>query len=198
MHTIPVFSMPNYHRPFQPGGTFFFTVVTAERRDLFSDDIARGYLRTAISAVQAEQPFDIVAIVLLPNHIHSIWTLPEDDSDFSARWSCIKRRFTKQWIAARSEEVAVSPTRRRHREHGVWQKRFWEHLIRDENDMIHHVNYIHYNPVKHGLVSCPRAWAYSSFHRWVKEGYYKEDWLCRCEGRQPIIPDFGQIVATGE
>ncbi len=90
--------MPNYRRQFQTGGTFFFTVVTAQRCNLFSDGVARAYLRTAISTVQSEQPFDIVAIILLPDHIHCIWTLPENDSDFSARWSCIKRCFTKQWI----------------------------------------------------------------------------------------------------
>lgn len=190
--------MPNYLRHFQTGGTFFFTVVTAERRPLFLDDTARIYLRTAIQTVQDEQPFEMVAIVLLPEHIHCIWTLPEGDSDFSARWSCIKRQFTKQWLSGCRSATAISPTRRKHRECGVWQKRFWEHRIRDEMDLIHHVNYIHYNPLKHSLVSCPHAWPYSSFHRWVREGYYREDWLCRCEGRQAIVPDFAQIMVAGE
>ncbi|HSW02376.1 MAG TPA: transposase [Sedimentisphaerales bacterium] len=189
--------MPNYLRHFQPGGTFFFTVVTAERRRLFSDETARTYLRTAIRTVQAERPFEMVAIVLLPDHIHCIWTLPEDDADFPARWSCIKRHFTKQWIADHNETI-ISPARHQHREHGVWQKRFWEHRIRDETDLIHHVNYIHYNPLKHSLASCPHAWPWSSFHRWVKEGYYREDWLCCCEGRQPVAPDLGQIIVAGE
>lgn len=130
------YSMPNYLRHFQSGGTFFFTVVTAERRPLFADDIARAYLRTAIRTVQAEQPFDMVAVVLLPDHLHCIRTLPEDDSDFSTRWSCIKRRFTKQWIVGHTETI-ISDTRRKHRECGVWQKRFWEHRIRDETDLIH-------------------------------------------------------------
>ena len=190
--------MPNYRRQFEPGGTFFFTVVTAQRRNLFVDDTARAYMRNAISTVRARQPFDILAIVLLPNHIHCIWTLPEDDANFSARWSCIKRLFTKQWIADHRDQVAVSPTRREHRECGVWQKRFWEHRIRDEEDMIRHVNYIHYNPVKHGLVQCAHAWAHSSFHRWVKEGYYREDWLCDCDGGRVGIPDFAQISVAGE
>ncbi len=190
--------MPNYRRQFQTGGTFFFTVVTAQRCNLFSDGVARAYLRTAISTVQSEQPFDIVAIILLPDHIHCIWTLPENDSDFSARWSCIKRCFTKQWIGSHHDETAISPARRKHRERGVWQKRFWEHRIRDERDMIHHVNYIHYNPVKHLLVTCPHAWAHSSFHQWVKEGYYKEDWLCICDGRRPMMPGCGTIAIAGE
>lgn len=159
--------------------------------------MARTYLRTAIRTVQAEQPFDMVAVVPLPNHIHCIWTLPEDDSDFSTRWSCIKRRFTKQWIVGHAETI-ISNTRRKHRECGVWQKRFWEHRIRDETDLIHHINYIHYNPLKHSLTSCPHAWPYSSFHRWVKDGYYTQDWLCTCEGRQLVVPDFGQIVVAGE
>jgi len=186
--------MSNYRRRSQPGGTFFFTVVTAERRPLFSDNAARAYLRAAISTVQAEQPFKVSAIVLLPDHIHCVWTLPENDADYSARWSCIKRLFTKQWIADHRTEAAISQTRRGHRECGVWQKRFWEHRIRDEADMIHHVNYIHYNPVKHSLASCPHAWAYSSFHQWVKEGYYREDWLCICDGRQAVMPDFGSVT----
>lgn len=110
--------MPNYLRHFQPGGTFFFTVVTAERRPLFTDDTARSYLRTAIHEVQAEQPFNMVAIVLLLDHIHCIWTLPENDSNFSARWSCIKRRFTKQWLSDHGDEATISYTRHRHRECG--------------------------------------------------------------------------------
>ena len=143
--------MPNYRRQFDPGGMFFFTLVTAGRRSLFSDETARRHLRAALRTEQAEHPFDLLAIALLPEHVHCIWKLPEGDSDFSLRWSRIKRRFTQQWIAAGGGEAAISKTRRDRRERGVWQKRFWEHRIRDEEDMMRHVNYIHYNPVKHGL-----------------------------------------------
>jgi putative transposase len=190
--------MPNYRRPFFPGGMFFFTLVTERRQYLFSNARARRYLRNAISAEQAEHPFELKAIVLLPEHLHCIWQLPERDGDFSRRWSRIKRRFTKLWIGADGGEVTVSQARQRHRECGVWQKRFWDHCIRSEEDMIHHVNYIHYNPIKHGLVHCPHAWPYSSFHRWVAEGYYREDWLCDCAGEQTTVPEFAQITVAGE
>ena len=99
----------------------------------------------------------------------------------------------------RGVEGSISATRKAHREHGVWQRRYWEHRIRDEKDMIHHVNYIHYNPVKHGLVRCPHNWPYSSFHRWVKDGYYRADWLCDCAGGLPEPPDFTDLRdMTGE
>jgi len=179
--------MPNYRRIFYPGGMFFFTVVTERRRPILLEPPARQCLRAAMREVQARHPFKITAIVLLANHLHCIWKLPEGDSDFSIRWACIKMLFSKQWLAAGGNEARVSQSRRSHRERGVWQRRFWEHTIRDENDLIHHVNYIHYNPVKHGLSRCPHAWPHSSFHRWVKEGYYHENWLCDC-GTAPIIP----------
>ncbi len=190
--------MSNYRRQFDPGGMFFFTVVTAGRWCLFLDERARLYLRNAIRIEQAEHPFDLIAIALLPNHLHCIWKLPEADSDYSSRWSRIKRRVTKQWIAAGGDEAAISKTRHERRERGVWQKRFWEHRVRDEEDMIRHVNHIHYNPVKHGLVHCAHAWVHSSFHRWVKEGYYRQDWLCDCGGGRVGVPDFAQISVAGE
>jgi len=190
--------MPNYRRQFDPGGMFFFTLVTAGRRSLFSDETARRHLRAALRTEQAEHPFDLLAIALLPEHVHCIWKLPEGDSDFSLRWSRIKRRFTQQWIAAGGGEAAISKTRRDRRERGVWQKRFWEHRIRDEEDMMRHVNYIHYNPVKHGLVRCPHAWPHSSFHRWVKEGYYSRDWLCDCDGKNPVVPESMLVSVAGE
>ena len=173
--------MPNYLRHFQPGGTFFFTVVTAERRPLFSDEAARAYLRIAIRTVQADLPFDLTAIVLLPDHIHCIWTLPADDTNYSARWSCIKRHFTKQWIADHDETVISL-----HTSQAPGARRLAETILGTPHSrrerLIHHVNYIHYNPLKHSLASCPHAWPYSSFHRWVKEGYYREDWLCTLRG----------------
>jgi len=191
-------AMPNYRRLFQPGGMFFFTVITEGRRPLFARESARRYLHEAIRRVQARRPFDVTAIVLVPEHLHCIWKLPEGDSDYSTRWACIKLLFSKQWLAAGGREAAVSPSRRRQRERGVWQKRFWEHTIHDEEDMIHHVNYIHYNPVKHGLVRCPHAWPHSSFPRWVKEGYYLADWLCDCDGHRVIPPDCFPTTVCGE
>jgi len=190
--------MPNYRRLFQPGGTFFFTVVTDHRRLLFAQASARRYLHESIRQVQRRWPFDLVAMVLMPQHLHCIWRLPEDDADYSIRWACIKKRFSQLWLAAGCSETSVSRARRDHRECGVWQKRFWEHKIRDEEDMIHHVNYIHYNPVKHGLVRCPHAWPYSSFHRWVKEGYYKPTWLCDCDSPAVVPASLVNMADTGE
>ena len=190
--------MADYRRVFQPGGMFFFTVVTERRRSLLLGLSARRCLHAAIRQVQTQHPFEMTAIVLLPDHLHCIWKLPEGDSDFSMRWARIRMLFSKKWLADSGSEVVVSPSRRSHRERGVWQKRFWEHTIRDEDDMIHHVNYIHYNPVKHGFARCPHAWLHSSFHRWVRQGYYSEDWLCHCDEQTVIPPDCFPPSACGE
>ncbi len=187
--------MPQYQRRFQPGGTFFFTVVTGDRQCLFAQGPARRLLHESIRAVQTRWPFELMAIVLLPQHLHCLWKLPDEDQDYSTRWACIKKGFSHLWLASGGRERAVSRSRHKHRDHGIWQRRFWEHRIRDEEDLIHHVNYIHYNPVKHGLVRCPHAWPYSSFHRWVKEGVYRCDWMCQCrEDREP--PDFKDIAPS--
>ena len=188
--------MPNYKRTYQAGGMFFFTLVTHRRRHLFSESTAHEYLREAIAQEKAQYPFDLTAIVLLPDHIHCIWELPENDDDFSRRWGRIKSRFTKAWLAQGGREAEISKARNHHRERGVWQKRFWEHRIRGEVDMMHHVNYIHYNPVKHGLVRCPHEWPYSSFARWVKQGFYEHNWLCDCGHRRPTVPEYLRAIDT--
>ena len=175
---------------------FFFTLVTHRRRHLFSESTAIEYLRDAIAREKAQHPFDLTAIVLLPDHIHCIWELPENDDDFSKRWGRIKSRFTKAWLAHGGREAEISKARNRHRERGVWQKRFWEHRIRGEVDMMRHVNYIHYNPVKHGLVRCPHKWPYSSFARWIKRGFYEQNWLCDCERRRPTVPEYLRATDT--
>jgi REP-associated tyrosine transposase len=194
--------MPNYRRAYQPGGTFFFTVVTHQRQKLFQREEARKILHGAIVRVQTERPFEMPAIVLLPEHLHCIWKLPESDADFSRRWGCIKKYFTQSWLKERCAvhtlpgtvraETNISKARREHRERGVWQKRFWEHRIRDEDDYMRHVNYIHYNPVKHQLVDCPHQWSYSSFTCWLKDGYYNEHWLCSCNVKVEM-PSFDDI-----
>lgn len=187
--------MPNYKRTFEPGGMFFFTLVTHHRRHLFSKPTTRECLRQAIAEEKSEHPFDLVAIVLLPDHLHCVWELPDNDSDFSKRWGHIKSRFSKLWMGIGGKETQISQARRNHRERGIWQKRFWEHRIRDEKDLMRHVNYIHFNPVKHGLVRCPHAWPYSSFDRWAKEGYYRHDWLCDCDARRPVV---SETLYTGD
>ncbi len=152
-----------------PGGTYFFTVVTAERRPLLIDNISR--LREAFRSVKHRYPFHIKAIVILPDHLHTIWGLPNGDADYSLRWSLIKRRFSIGLPAGRQ-----TASRRSKREKGIWQRRYWEHCIRDENDLRRHLDYIHYNPVKHGFVKRVADWPYSSFGRWVEKGIYPEGW----------------------
>ena len=150
--------MPDYRRYYQAGGTFFFTVVTEGRARWLCEDRARMILHAAIASCRDRWPFSMDAVVLLPDHLHAIWTLPREDADYSRRWAVIKRRFTDRWLAAGGPERAVSRGRRNQRRRGVLLPRFWEHLIRDENDYERHVEYIHYNPVKHGLVRCPHEW----------------------------------------
>lgn len=184
--------MPRYKRTYVAGGMFFFTLVTHLRRPLFTNPKARECLHLAIQEEQSNHPFDMTAIVLLPDHLHCVWRLPENDEDYSRRWGRIKSKFTKLWLAQSREEIRISKARHLHREKGVWQKRFWEHRIRDENDFMRHVNYIHYNPVKHDLVRCPHKWTYSSFKRWVDDGYYHQDWLCDCSETNPSVQEYLQ------
>lgn len=151
--------MSNYIRPRHPGATVFFTVTLAQRGcDLLVREIET--LRHAVRMTRAERPFTIDAWVVLPDHMHCVWTLPEGDCDFSTRWSVIKARFTQ---AVNVENRRPSHVRRRER--GIWQRRFWEHHIRDETDFRAHVRYCWINPVKHGLVEQPSDWPYSSYHR---------------------------------
>ena len=190
--------MPDYRRWFHAGGTYFFTVVTYNRRKIFQDTHARDTLRRAILQVQALRPFEILGMVLLPDHCHCVWKMATDDDNFSIRWSMIKRRFTKSWLADDGQDVPISRSRIKRGERSVWQRRFWEHLIRDQHDFALHMNYIHYNPVKHGHAKCPHQWEYSSFHRWVKEGICKRDWMCQCQ-RDGKTPDFKAIAhSVGE
>jgi len=160
---------------------FFFTCVTHRRRPLFDDPAARRMLREAMEATRASRPWVTEGIVLLPDHLHMLWRLPEDDPDYSGRVGAMKKRFTRAYLAAGGVEAEVSASQRRQRCRGVWQKRFWEHRIRDARDFRMHLDYIHANPLKHALVSLPRDWPASSFHRYVKLGWYDLDWCGRVE-----------------
>jgi putative transposase len=162
-----------YRRVHSPGGTFFFTVLTFNRQTIFNHKNARTVLRDAFQHVRKNHPFTIDAIVLLPDHLHTIWTLPEDDGDYPTRWRLIKSYFTRNW---KDRPIVQSASRIKKGEQAVWQRRYWEHQIRDEDDFIQHVEYIHYNPVKHELVSAPHLWSHSSFHDFVKRGVYEQDW----------------------
>jgi putative transposase len=163
--------MPNYLRLRVPGSTCFFTVNLLDRSaDLLTRHI--DALREAVCATRAARPFCIDAWVVLPDHLHCLWTLPPGDDDYSNRWKAIKIRFVQRLSA----HELRSATRARRGERGIWQRRFWEHLIRDEADFARHLDYIHFNPVKHGWARTARDWPYSTFHRWVSAGVYPPDW----------------------
>jgi len=163
-----------YRRAFIPGGSFFFTVVTEQRRPLLAAADAVDVLRMAFRTVRSARPFELDAIVVMPDHLHCIWTLPPGDADFATRWRLVKTWFTKH----REPTLCSAPNRARiaKREQAVWQHRFWEHLLRDEADVVRHVEYIHYNPVRHGYAAAPADWPYSSFHRYVEASIYPADW----------------------
>jgi REP-associated tyrosine transposase len=162
--------MVHYRRNLVPGGTFFFTVTLADRRDTTLVDRITA-LRDAFRVARSERPFAVDAIVVLPDHLHAMMTLPSGDADFSGRWRRIKALFTHRVVR---EGLAVERNRRG--EFALWQRRFWEHTIRDEADFARHVDYIHFNPVKHGLVSRVGDWPHSSFHQYVRRGVLPADW----------------------
>ena len=166
--------MPEYRRAFVPGGTFFFTVVTYERRRIFDDGRAVDLLRKAFRASKLASSFKVDAIVVLPDHLHTIWTLPPGDADFSSRWRYLRRLFSQSY-AAIFGDVRRIETRADGR-WKIWQPRFWERLVRDVEEFRALADYIHYNPVKHGLAASPAAWKASSFHRWVERGEYPLAW----------------------
>ncbi len=158
--------MSKYRRAIQPGAAYFFTVVTYHRKPWFDCEAHVSVLREAFRRHMGKRPFRIDAVVVLPDHIHCLWQLPQGDSDFSGRWREIKKSVSRQLDSrtnARNERL-------------VWQRRFWEHLIRDEDDWKNHMDYIHYNPVKHGLVKRPADWPWSSFSKAVAQGWYDMDW----------------------
>jgi len=158
--------MSDYRRLYAPGGTYFFTVVTHERQRLFVAAHRIKELCQAFRYVKARRPFVVIAAVVLPDHLHCLWQLPDGDCDFSTRWQMIKTEFSRHIPTSVKKDGSKT----------IWQPRFWEHLIRDEEDFRRHFDYIHYNPVKHGLVSAPAAWPYSSFRRFVRMNWYDADW----------------------
>lgn len=162
--------MPNYRRANVEGGVFFFTVVLVDRsRDLLIKEIDR--LRRVYRAVQKRWPFETIAICVLPDHIHALWALPEHDRDFATRWNLIKSGFSRGM-----DGRPRSPSKLAKREKGIWQRRYWEHAIRDDADLELHVDYIHFNAVKYGHVARVADWPHSSFHRFVERGWLAADW----------------------
>ena len=171
--------MPDYRRNRVPGGSYFFTVKLLDRASrLLVEHI--DLLRDSVRRVRRERPFHIDAWVVLPDHMHCVWTLLAGDANYSDRWKAIKTRFSRS--LPKIEQVSV--VGRRRGERGIWQRRFWEHTIRDEADYAAHIDYVHVNPLKHGLVTRLQDWPYSSFHRYVAAGVYPEDWATDPGGRK--------------
>jgi putative transposase len=162
--------MVRYRRNYAAGGTFFFTVTLANRASRVLIDRIDA-LRDAVAATRRNHPFTIDAVVVLPDHLHMVMTLPEADADYPNRWSLMKRGFTERVI-----ESGITVPRRHNGELALWQDRFWEHTIRDASDFARHVDYVHFNPVKHGLVQRVSDWPHSSFHRYVRHGTLPLDW----------------------
>jgi putative transposase len=164
--------MPDYRRAWHPGGTYFFTVNLLQRR---GNDLLIRYidaLRCVVKSVRLRHPFSIHGWVVLPEHLHCVIELPVDDDDFATRWRLIKMDFSKSLPATERRSVV----RQRRGERGVWQRRYWEHWIRDASDFRAHMDYVHFNPVKHGWANRVQDWPYSTFHRWVERGVYPIDW----------------------
>ena len=169
LHTA---AMPDYRRAWHPGGTYFFTVNLLQRQgnDLLIRHV--DLLREAVASVRQRHPFIIHGWVVLPEHLHCVIELPADDADFATRWRLIKMAFSK----ALPKTERRSRVRMARNERGIWQRRYWEHLIRDEADFCAHMDYVHINPLKHGLVKRVVDWPYSTFHRLVERGVYPGDW----------------------
>jgi putative transposase len=179
--------VPNYRRALVPGGTWFFTANLLNRRSaLLIEEI--DAFRQATRRTRARYPFRIDARVVLPEHVHAVWTLPSGDTNFSIRWSLIKSGFSK--LIPKREHL--SRVRLARGERGIWQRRFWEHLIRDEADYGRHVEYCYINPVKHGLVGRVRDWPHSSFHRDVRAGIFPQDWA----GDIEQVGEFGEQIVV--
>ena len=176
--------MSHYRRPHLAGASYFFTVALADRRsDLLVSHIDE--LRQAYRHVQSQYPFSTVAICVLPDHLHAIWRMPADSGDFSLRWRLLKTYFSRHFPTA----VDRSSSKIRQGEKGIWQRRYWEHQLRDDDDLQRHVDYIHFNPVKHGLVSRACDWPYSSFHRYVARGWLPADWGIAAQ----VQGEFGEV-----
>jgi len=180
--------MSEYRRSYIPGATYFFTLTTLDRRPILVREPFRSALRQAVIEVRAKFPFESIAWVLLPDHLHTIWKLPETEANFSLRWSLIKQHVTRECIG-RAQNARTTKSRQQRGEGTIWQRRFWEHAIRDEADFRRHIDYIHYNPAKHGYVTKPADWPYSTFHRYVHDGIYPPNWASADES---VIANYGE------
>lgn len=180
--------MSEYRRANLKGGTYFFTVVTHNRQQLLLNDEVRVALREGIEKTRILFPFQINAWVLLPDHLHCIWSLPEGDADYTKRWGMIKRHTSQRCAHLVNIEQRPSISKLKRKESNFWQRRYWEHQIRDDADLAKHIDYIHWNPMKHGLVDKVSDWPYSTFHRYVAEDIYPKNW---CGSGETELNDTG-------
>ncbi len=178
--------MRKYKRLREQGASYFFTLVTHERRKLFLEAETVELLSSSIATVQERHPFELAALVVLPAHLHALWQLPSHDADYPTRWRLIKERFTKAWVK-RHGPTNPNASRLAKGEQALWQRRYWEHLIRDDEDLGPHLDYIHLNPVHHGLADAPKNWPHSSFAAWVAEGVYEAGWG---SDEKPQLPEW--------
>jgi putative transposase len=177
-------SVMGLRRDATSGGTYFFTIVTRDRMPYLALASTLSALRMAVAEVRETWPFTSIAWVILPDHLHAIWRLPDGDADHSRRWGEIKRRAGRSVRAAHGLALPANASARRRHESGLWQRRYWDHRIRDDEDLHRHLDYIHFNPVKHGLVERAVDWPHSSFHSFVERGWLTADWgVGGCEGR---------------
>jgi putative transposase len=183
--------MPEYRRVKTSGGTYFFTIVTHLRRPILTNEIVRLALREGIQRARQTLPFQIDAWVLLPDHLHAVLTLPPEDNNYAARWAIIKRQVSILCGKQFCEIATLSKSKQKRKESGIWQRRYWEHQIRDDLDYQRHMNYLHWNPVKPGNVQQVADWPFSSFHRLAAAGMYPPDW-----GSDPV--DEAEATNFGE
>ncbi|WP_423907251.1 REP-associated tyrosine transposase [Candidatus Spongiihabitans sp.] len=176
----------NYRRTEIKGGSYFFTVNLADRKKtLLVDEIDK--FRVVLNSVKQQHPFILDAMVILPNHLHALMTLPDEYADYATRWMLIKSGFSR----ALPQTESINQSRRRKGERGIWQRRYWEHLIRDAHDYENHVDYIHYNPVKHGHVDQAVEWPYSTIHQYISNGILTPDWGCENDAKKDVV-SFGE------
>ncbi len=175
-----------YRRATVPGASYFFTLITFQRQRLFSDQSNVERWHRSVAKVQRTRPFVVEAEVVMPDHLHMIWTLPEGDADYSTRIRLIKTAFTKDQLQHIRNDT-TNESRAHKGERDVWQRRYWEHVIRDERDFQAHLDYIHANPVQHGLVARPGDWPHSTFGMWLERGAYESWWGT---DEMPSLPDW--------
>ena len=168
--------MGNYRREYDRGRVYFLTQVTYARQDWLCGELARSALRQAINQVRRKYPFQIDAFVLLPDHFHCLWTLPENDGNYSVRMRLIKSHVTQSIGDQLQLDLEVSTSRSRRRERNLWQRRFWEHRVHDQSEFSAYCDYIHINPIKHGLCKSPTDWQWSTVHRFIQQGIYPTNW----------------------